>query len=177
LRVISTADADDLDLRVTTPRICVALTTSVLMVNKGRCVVQVIDEETNKVIRTLSTSVKTAQAKAGSVLTTDEPIMFKRASVSLTRTAKAQIAELALAAKGAGRIAILGHAAALSDASQFSYAISRGRADAVKAALVKAGVKATIEIVALSALQPEQSKKTEAAQAKNRRVEVFIFPS
>jgi outer membrane protein OmpA-like peptidoglycan-associated protein len=177
LRVISTADADDLDLRVTTPRICVALTTSVLMVNKGRCVVQVIDEETKKVLRTLSTTVKTARAKVGSVLTTDEPIMFKRASISLTRTAKAQIAELALAANGASRIAVLGHAAALSDASQFSYAISRGRAEAVKAALVQAGVKATIEIVALSALQPEQSKKTESAQAKNRRVEVFIFPS
>lgn len=151
LKVLSAAEADDLDLRVTTPRICVALTTSVLMVNNGRCVVQVIDEETNKIIRTLSTTVKTTEAKVGSVLTTDEPIMFKRASIALTRTAKAQIAELALAAKGASRIAVLGHSASLSDASQFSYAISRGRADAVKAALVKAGVKATIEIVALSA--------------------------
>ncbi len=176
-KVISARDADDLDLRVTTPRICVALTTSVLMVNNGRCVVQVIDEETKKVVRTLSTTVKTAQAKVGSVLTTDEPIMFKRASVTLTRTATAQIAELALAAKGVRHIAILGHAASLSDASQFSYAISRGRAEAVKAALVKAGVKATIEIVALSASLPEKTKKTETAQAKNRRVEVFIFPS
>jgi outer membrane protein OmpA-like peptidoglycan-associated protein len=46
----------------------------------------------------------------------------------------------------------------------------------VKAALVKAGVKATIEIVAMAYTQPEKTAKTEAAQAKNRRAEVYIFP-
>ena len=45
----------------------------------------------------------------------------------------------------------------------------------MKAALVKAGVTATIEIVAQSDNQPVKTQKTESAQAKNRRADVYIF--
>jgi outer membrane protein OmpA-like peptidoglycan-associated protein len=102
--------------------------------------------------------------------------MFKQANIRLSKQAQAQVAELAEAAKTASRVVVIGHSAALGEVSKYSFAISRDRANAVKAALVKAGVKATIEVVALSYSQPETTKKTEAAQAKNRRAEVFIFP-
>jgi len=124
----------------------------------------------------MTTTVKKSEVEAGTTLTTDEPIMFKQASIKLSKQAQAQVAELAAAAKSASRIVVIGHSAALGEVSAYSYAISRDRALAVKAALVKAGVKATIEIVALSYSQPESTKKTEAAQAKNRRAEVFLFP-
>ena len=176
LTVLTAKQAQDLDIRTSTPKICIALTTSVLLVNPGRCVVRIIDEDTKKVLRTMTTTVKKAEVEQGTTLTTDEPIMFKQASIKLSKQAKAQVAELAEAAKSASRVVIIGHSASLGEVSAYSYAISRDRALAVKAALVKAGVKATIEIVALSYSQPESTKKTEAAQAKNRRAEVFLFP-
>ena len=174
LKVLSAKDAQDLDIRTTTPRICVALTTSVLMVNNGRCIVRIIDEDTKKVLRTMTTTVKAAEVEAGSLLTTDEPIMFKMASAKLSKVAKDQITELAKAAENASRVVVIGHSASLGDVSEYSYAISRDRANAVKAALVKAGVKATIEVVTLSYSQPISTKKTETSQAKNRRAEVYI---
>ncbi len=174
LKVLSAKDAKTLDIRTTTPRICVALTTSVLMVNNGRCIVRIIDEDTKKVLRTMTTTVKAAEVEAGSVLTTDEPIMFKMASAKLSKVAKDQITELAKAAENASRVVVIGHSASLGDVSEYSYAISRDRANAVKAALVKAGVKATIEVVTLSYSQPISTKKTETSQAKNRRAEVYI---
>ena len=176
LTVLTAKQAEDLDIRTSTPKICIALTTSVLLVNPGRCVVRIIDEDTKKVLRTMTTTVKKSEVEQGTTLTTDEPIMFKQASIKLSKQAQAQVAELAAAAKSASRIVVIGHSASLGEVSAYSYAISRDRALAVKAALVKAGVKATIEIVALSYSQPESTKKTEAAQAKNRRAEVFLFP-
>ena len=176
LTVLTAKQAKSLDIRSTTPKICVALTTSVLLVNPGRCVVQIIDEDTRKVLRSMTTTVKKNDVEAGTTLTTDEPIMFKAAKTKLSKEALAQVAELAEAAKDASRIVVIGHSAAIGEVSKYSYAISRDRANAVKAALVKAGVKATIEVVALSYSQPETTKKTEASQAKNRRAEVFIFP-
>jgi outer membrane protein OmpA-like peptidoglycan-associated protein len=174
LKVLSAKDAKTLDIRTTTPRICVALTTSVLMVNNGRCIVRIIDEDTKKVLRTMTTTVKAAEVEAGSLLTTDEPIMFKMASARLSKAAQDQITELAKVAENASRVVVIGHSASLGDVSAYSYAISRDRANAVRAALVKAGVKATIEVVTLSYSQPISTKKTEASQAKNRRAEVYI---
>ena len=176
LRVLTAKQADDLDIRTNTPKICIALTTSVLMVNPGRCIVRIIDEDTKRVIRTMSTLVKKSEVDAGTTLTTDEPIYFRQASNRLSKNALAQVAELAEAAKDASRVVVIGHSASLGDVSAYSYAISRDRANAVRAALVKAGVKATIEIVAMSYTQPEKTAKSEKSQAKNRRAEVYIFP-
>lgn len=176
LTVLTAKQAEDLDIRTNTPRICIALTTSVVMVNPGRCTVRIIDEDTKKVIRTMTTVVKKSEVEDGTTLTTDEPIYFRQASVRLSKNALAQVAELAEAAKDASRVVVIGHSAALGDVSQYSFAISRNRANAVKAALIKAGVKAPIEIVAMSYSQPEKTAKTEKAQALNRRAEVYIFP-
>jgi outer membrane protein OmpA-like peptidoglycan-associated protein len=138
--------------------------------------VRIIDEDTKRVIRTMSTLVKKSEVDAGTTLTTDEPIYFRQASNRLSKNALAQVAELAEAAKDASRVVVIGHSASLGDVSAYSYAISRDRANAVRAALVKAGVKATIEIVTLSYSQPISTKKSETSQAKNRRAEVYIFP-
>jgi outer membrane protein OmpA-like peptidoglycan-associated protein len=176
MQVLSTRQARDLDVRTTTPKICVALTTSVLLVNPGRCVVRIIDEDTKKVIRTMVTTVKKSDVEVGTTLTTDEPIYFKMANTKLSKTALAQVKELAEAAKDASRVVVIGHSAAIGEVSRYSYAISRNRALAVRAALIKAGVKTPIEVVALAYNQPEKTAKTEKAQALNRRAEVYVFP-
>lgn len=175
-KVLTKKQAADQDLRSITPKVCVAISTDVLMINPGKCVVQIVDEDTRKVLRSLRTTVAKTEREEGSTLTTDEPIMFKQASNKLSATAQAQVKELAGAASAAKKVVVIGHSAALADVSQYSYAISRERAAAVKAALVKAGVKASIiETVALSYNQPISTKKSTSAQEKNRRVEVFIL--
>jgi flagellar motor protein MotB len=175
LKVLSAKDAVNLDIRTVTPKTCVALTTSVLLVNSGRCVVQIIDEETKTVVRSLSTTVKTTDVGVGSVPTVANPVMFNQASAILNAAGTAQIEKIATAAKGASRVVVIGHAASLTNITEYRFAISRERAKAVKAALIKAGVTATIEIVAQSDNQPVKTKKTEASQAQNRRADVYIF--
>ena len=175
LKVLSTKDAALLDIRTFTPKVCVALTTSLLLVNSGRCSVQIIDQETKAVVRSMSTTVKASNVRVGSVPTVASPVMFKQASAVLNAAGIAQVQKIAKAAKNASRVVVIGHAASLTNISQFRFAISRARATAVKAALKKAGVTAAIEIVAQSGNQPNATQKTEAAQAKNRRADVYIF--
>ena len=175
LKVLSSKDAKKLDIRTVTPKVCVALTTSVLLVNSGRCSVQIIDQDTKAVIRSLSTTVKSSEVRVGSVPTVASPVKFNQASAILNAAGKAQIQKIATAAKGARRVVVIGHAASLTNVAEYRFAISRERANAVKAALIKAGVTATIEIVAQSDNQPAKTKKTEASQAQNRRADVYIF--
>ena len=175
LKVLSTKDAKTLDIRTVTPKVCVGLTTSVLLVNSGRCSVQIIDQNTKAVVRSMSTTVTASKARVGSVPTVASPVMFKQASAVLNATGLAQVQKIAKAAKNASRVVVIGHAAALTDISEFRFAISRDRAKAVKNALVKAGVTATIEIVSQSDNQPVKTQKTEADQSKNRRADVYIF--
>jgi outer membrane protein OmpA-like peptidoglycan-associated protein len=175
LKVLSTKDAKNLDIRTVTPKVCVGLTTSVLLVNRGRCSVQIIDQNTKAVVRSMSTTVTASKVRVGSVPTVASPVMFKQASAVLNATGLAQVQMIAEAAKNASRVVVIGHAAALTDISEFRFAISRDRAKAVKNALVKAGVTATIEIVSQSDNQPVKTPKTEAAQSKNRRADVYIF--
>lgn len=175
--VLTADQADDLDLVSTTPAVCVALTTTVVFTGTGKCNVRIIDEETRKVIRTFSTTVAKSEQVAGTVLTTDKPIYFRFVSSALTAKAKAQIAALAEKATGVGRILIVGHSASLYDNEISNKRIALNRAAAVKAALAKAGVKAPISIVSVGSADPVTKVKTETAQAKNRRVEIFFFPS
>ena len=143
--------------------------------NSGRCSVQIIDQETKAVVRSMSTTVKASNVRVGSVPTVASPVLFAQASAVLSSAGLVQVQEIAKAAKNASRVVVIGHAASLTNISQFRFAISRARATAVKAALKKAGVTAAIEIVAQSGNQPNATQKTEAAQAKNRRADVYIF--
>lgn len=176
LTVLTRKQAASLDIRTSTPKICVALTTSVLLVNPGRCVVRIVNADQNKIVRTMSTLVKKSDVATGTIVTTEKPIYFKQAKTKLSKTTRAQVAALVETAKNSARIVVVGHSAALGEVSRYSYAISRNRANAVKAALIKAGVKVPIEVIALAYNQPAKTAKTEKAQALNRRAEVFIFP-
>ncbi|MFM8826415.1 MAG: hypothetical protein ACKOFT_04985, partial [Actinomycetota bacterium] len=73
--VLKPSEADDLDLVSVTPKVCIALTTSVVFTGTGRCTVRILDEETRRVVRSFSTTVTSADTEVGTVLTTDKPIM------------------------------------------------------------------------------------------------------
>jgi len=176
LTVLRPSEADDLDIVTSTPKVCIALTTSVVFTGTGRCTVRVLDEDTRRVVRSFSTVVTADDTEVGTVLTTDKPIMFGQVRTTLSATARAQVRELAKAATGAGRILVLGHSASLFGNEVSNQRISLERAAAVKRALIAAGVKNPISIVAMGSKDMVNTGKTEAQQAQNRRVEVFIFP-
>jgi len=97
----------------------------------------------------------------------------------LSASARAQVAELATTAAEAKRVILIGHTASLTENNVSNNRIALQRAAAVKAALraefKKAGVKVPISIVSVGPNAPLTTKKSNSAQARNRRVEVFIL--
>lgn len=167
-------------LRTRTPKVCVNLSRSVLVVKTGTCRVEIVDKSTKQVVRRLSTRVRSTEQTVGTTVDAQDPIRFKQVSTRLSRTAKSQIAELAEAAAEAKRVILVGHTAALTENTVSNNRIALQRAARVKAELRKqfkaAGVKVPISIVSAGPNAPLTTKRTEAAQARNRRVEIYIMP-
>lgn len=167
-------------LRSRTPKICVTLSQSVVMVKKGTCTIDIVDKASKNTVRTLSTKVRSAETEVGTTVTGEDPILFSRASTRLSATARTQVAEIAASASTAKRIILVGHAATLTEAQASNNFISLQRAARVKAALQvefkKAGVSVPISIVSLGSKAPLTTKTSESAQSRNRRVNVYIVP-
>jgi len=166
-------------LRTRTPKVCVSLTQSVVLVKTGTCRVDIVDRTSKRVVRSLSTRVSSTESAVGTTVTPNDPIRFAQVSRRLSRTARTQITELAETASEARRVIIVGHSAGLTENRISNDRIALQRAAAVKAALQaefkKAGVKVPISIVSVGPDAPQTTKKTNSAQARNRRVEVFII--
>jgi outer membrane protein OmpA-like peptidoglycan-associated protein len=166
-------------LRTRTPKVCVALTQSVVLVKTGRCRIDIVNRASRRTVRSLSTWVSSKESAVGTTVTPNDPIRFAQVSRRLSRTARTQIAELAETASEARRVIIVGHSAGLTENRISNNRIALQRAAAVKAALraefKKAGVKVPISIVSVGPNAPLTTKKSNSAQARNRRVEVFIL--
>jgi outer membrane protein OmpA-like peptidoglycan-associated protein len=166
-------------LRTRTPKVCVSLTQSVVLAKTGTCRVDIVDRASKRVVRSLSTRVSSTESAVGTTVTPNDPIRFAQVSRRLSRTARTQIAELAETASEARRVIIVGHSAGLTENRISNNRIALQRAAAVKAALraefKKAGVKVPISIVSVGPDAPLTTRKSNSAQARNRRVEVFII--
>ena len=167
-------------LRSTTPKICVTLTESVVLVDEGRCRVQIVNKSDRRVVRSLSTRVKSDDVQAGTTVEVEDAIPFAQVSTRLSKSAREQVVELAESAATAKRIILVGHTALLTEATVSNNFISLQRAAAVKAALQaefkKAGVNVPISITALGSRAPLTTRSSEAAQSRNRRVDIYVMP-
>ncbi len=173
--VLSASAARTQTLVSNTRSTCVVSGRHVVAVATGRCTVVVTLKSDGATARTLRTTVTRKPSTKGSQVTVSKPIVFSVASARLSKAARAQIAEIAKNAAGAKSVVVVGHAAALTE-SPFNFAISRNRAVAVRDALRSAKVTAPITVTARGTLQQVSTKKTEAAQAQNRRVVVYLIP-
>jgi outer membrane protein OmpA-like peptidoglycan-associated protein len=173
--VLSTSAARTATLVSNTRSTCVVSTRQVIAVATGRCTVVVNRKSDGTTLRTLRTTVTKKASTKGSQVTVGSPIVFSQASARLSKKARAQIAAIATAAAGAKSIVVVGHAAALTE-SPFNFAISRNRANVVRDALRRAKVKAPVTATWRGTLEQISTRKTEAAQAKNRRVVVYLVP-
>ena len=180
LNVLTKKASRTQSLRSRTPKICVATKQDIVMVKKGTCTVDVVVTASNRKVRSLTTKVQEADVEVGTTVTAEDPITFKRASVRLSAAAKAQIAEIATSASTAERIILVGHTALLTEATASNNFISLHRAarvkDALQAEFKKAGVTVPINIVSLGSQAPLTTKRTEASQSRNRRVDIYIVP-
>lgn len=163
-----------------TPKVCVALTQSVVLVETGTCRVEVVDRASRNVVRSLSTRVREAEATVGTTVNGQDAVRFSAVSTRLSASARAQIAELATTAADAKRVILIGHTALLTENTVSNNRIALQRAARVKAELQKqfkaAGVKVPISIVSVGSQAPITTKKTESRQSTNRRVEVYLVP-
>lgn len=173
--VLSASAARTQTLVSNTRSTCVASDRHVVAIAPGRCTVVVNLKNDSTTTRTLRTTVTRKISTKGSEVTVSKPIVFSIASARLSRTARAQIAEIARSATGAKAVVVVGHAAALTE-SPFNFPISRNRAVAVRDALRRAKVTAPITVTARGTLQQVSTKKTEPEQAQNRRVVVYLVP-
>jgi outer membrane protein OmpA-like peptidoglycan-associated protein len=150
------------------------------LVNAGTCRLEVLDKSTKRVVRRLSTRVRTDEATAGTTVNGQDAISFQRISTRLSASARAQVAELATTAAEAKRVILIGHTALLTENNVSNNRIALQRAARVKAALraefKKAGVKVPISIVSVGSQAPISTKKFESRQTVNRRVEVYLIP-
>lgn len=172
---LTRAASRSLTLVSRTPRTCVVSARQVIAVATGRCSVAVTRKNTGSTVRMLLTRVSRRTLTKGTEVVVADPIMFRSVSARLSRTARGQISAIAEAATDAKAVVVVGHAAALTD-SRFNYAISRNRANAVRKALRRAKVKAPVTATWRGSLEQISTKKTESAQARNRRVLVYIVP-
>jgi outer membrane protein OmpA-like peptidoglycan-associated protein len=167
-------------LRSTTPKICVTLTESVVLVDEGRCNVQIVNKSDRRVVRSLSTRVRSTDVEVGTTVEVEDAIPFARVSTRLSKSAREQVVELAESAATAKRIILVGHTALLTEATASNNFISLQRAAAVKSALQaefkKAGVNIPISIAALGSRAPLTTRSSEAAQSRNRRVDIYVMP-
>lgn len=167
-------------LRSRTPKVCVALTQSIVLVKTGTCTVQIVDRATKNVVRSLSTRVRDTESTVGTTVSSEDTIRFNRVSTRLSASARAQIAELATTAAEAQRVILIGHTALLTENTVSNNRIALQRAARVKAELQKqfkaAGVKVPISIVSMGSQAPISTKKSESRQSVNRRVEVYLIP-
>jgi outer membrane protein OmpA-like peptidoglycan-associated protein len=173
--VLTSAASSVQTLASSTRSTCVTTGRHVVAIAVGRCTVTVTRKSDSVVLRTLRTTVVRSASTLGSQVTVSDPIQFAQVSAALSKTARAQIAAIAANAASAKAIVVVGHAAALTD-SEFNFAISRNRAMAVRGALVAAKVKAPITAVSRGTIEQISTAKTESAQAKNRRVVVYLVP-
>jgi outer membrane protein OmpA-like peptidoglycan-associated protein len=175
LLAVSTAQATTSVMSSSTTATCVVVGRHVALVGTGGCVVNVRNKVSRASVRTLRTNVTTKSSKAGTQFVASKPIMFGKGSYSLTNTAAKQIRALTTRAKAARGVVVVGHATSIPNNSS-NFALSRKRVRSVSSLMEQLKVRTPLTLAAKGSSQLATKKKTEKAQAQNRRVIVYFIP-
>jgi outer membrane protein OmpA-like peptidoglycan-associated protein len=168
-----------MDINTKTPAICLPNDDELVFIDEGKCIAEVVNAKTRAVLRTLKTTVVSddiSEVKVGNAIVTLAPIYFDVMSSTLDAKALARLKSLKSQISAAGSVLIIGHSGTLNGNSPANVAISRARAASALASLKTLGAKGPFAISGVGALDPANNGKTEAAQAKNRRVVIALIP-
>ena len=179
IAVMTPAQAKTRDIETLTPLVCVPANDDLVFIKTGRCIAQVVNEKTGKVLRTLSTRVvadEVSELNVGNEIVTLAPIYFGGASASVDAAAIKRLQSIKDRISAAGTVLLVGHSGILMGNTPENQEMSRARAIATRKELQRMGAKGPFYITSAGALAPATTKMTSAAQAKNRRVVIVLIP-
>lgn len=179
INVLTKAQNRIMDIETKTPSICLPNDDELVFIDEGKCIAEVVNAKTRAVLRVLKTTVVSddiSEVKVGNAIVTLAPIYFDAMSATLDAKATARLKSLKSQISAAGSVLIIGHSGTLNGNSPANIAISKARATSTLAALKAIGAKGPFAVSGVGALDPARDGKTEAAQAKNRRVVIALIP-
>jgi alpha-tubulin suppressor-like RCC1 family protein/outer membrane protein OmpA-like peptidoglycan-associated protein len=177
--VLTSAQNKVMDVETKTPSVCLPNDDELVFIDEGRCIADVVNAKTRKVLRTLRTTVvedEVSELKVGNEIVTLAPIYFDVMSSTLDTKAMSRVKSLKARVSAAGSVLLVGHSGTLNGNSPENIAISRARAESTLKALRSVGAKGPFAVNGVGAFDPARTAKTEAAQAKNRRVVIVLIP-
>jgi outer membrane protein OmpA-like peptidoglycan-associated protein len=179
MTVLSVKQAASRRIHSLTPVVCLGAKYDVVFLNEGRCVVQIKNAKSGKVVRSLVTIVgqpKRGQKTIGTKITSVGPILFETGTAGIRSPGASTIRAAKKAMSDATSILVVGHSgSALGNTAQ-NQRLSVDRAAQIKSLLVKGGVRTPISAYGLGALDPVTKMIYEFAQRENRRVAVYLIP-
>jgi len=179
IAVMTPAQAKTRDVVSLTPRICLAAEDDLVFIKTGRCVAQVVNEKTGRVLRSLTTRVvadEVSELNVGNEIVTLAPIYFGGGSAVVDARAKKRLQSIKDRITAAGTVLLVGHSGILMGNTQENQEMGRARAIAARNELRSMGAKGPFYFTSAGALAPATTKLTQAAQAKNRRVVIVLIP-
>jgi outer membrane protein OmpA-like peptidoglycan-associated protein/Tol biopolymer transport system component len=179
IAVMTPAQAKVNDIVSLTPRICLAAEDDLVFIKTGRCVAQVVNEKTGRVLRALTTRVvadEVSELNVGNEIVTLAPIYFSGGSAVVDARAKKRLQSIKDRVTAAGTVLLVGHSGILMGNTQENQEMGRARAIAARNELRSMGAKGPFYFTSAGALAPATTKMTVEAQAKNRRVVIVLIP-
>jgi outer membrane protein OmpA-like peptidoglycan-associated protein len=168
------------DIITKTPAVCLPNDDELVFIDTGRCIAEVVNTKTRKVLRTLKTSVidddDVSEMNVGNEIVTLAPIYFENGSSTVDAKARATLRRLKSRISAAGSVLVVGHSGTLNGNTPDNQALSRQRALSTVAALRAIKAQGPFSVAGVGALDPARTGRTDAAQARNRRVVMVLIP-
>lgn len=159
-----------------TPTVCLGSDRFMVFLTSGRCSAQVIVRRNGVVSATVSTRVVTTAAARDIAVAKPTVLYFANGTNTLTAASARKLNALMPRARRAKSILVTGHTGNLSGENSDLVTLSRRRATYVRNLLRGKGARQTIAIWSFGGSNPVTTSKSTAAQAKNRRAEIFLVP-
>ena len=179
ISVLTPAQAKTQDIVSKTPSVCLPNDEDLVFLDEGRCIAEVVNVKTRKVLRTLKTTVvddDIADLQVGNEIAVLSPLYFYAGTTTFKPSSIARLNTLKTQILSAGSVLVAGHSGILMGNTPENVALSKQRAQAAVKALKSRGSKGPFAIAAVGALDPATTKQTPAAQDKNRRVVIVLIP-
>ena len=179
ITVMTPAQAKTNDIVTKTPDVCLPANDDIVFIDTGKCIAQIVNEKTGKVLRTLRTTVvedEVTQLNVGNEVAVLAPVYFESGSTALNAAAAARLKAIKAQVSAAGTVLLVGHSGIITGDTPENRALSKARAVAVANGLKAIKAKGPFYVTPVGAADPAVKKKTEAAQAKNRRVVIVLVP-
>lgn len=177
--VLSTVQNKTADVVSKTPSICLPSDNDLVFIDEGRCIAEVVNTKTRKVLRTLKTTVVSddiSELEVGNEVAILTPLYFVAGTFELKTQSLSRLTKLKDRVTSAGSVLVAGHSGVLMGNTPENIRLAKARADATVKILKARGAKGPFAVASVGALDPVSLVKTQAAQEKNRRVVIVLIP-